>query len=119
MPPRRNKQTRLAVQVEPRTEPSVTVETLPQLTQVRQRGRPQHVAPGGESFDLANISGSENEEEEQHPAQPPIGPYTTIPDNNGNINNPDVVTRKSKNQAGDVHFFFNKSAECYQCKFCK
>jgi len=107
--------------------PPATTENLPQTTQVRRSGRSRHAPPGGECFDLANISGDEEEEEDQHPtqaaAQPPISTdstETTIPEISSGINNPDiVVTRDSKNQAEDVAFFYNKFPKGYECKFCR
>jgi hypothetical protein len=118
MPTRRTNKKQLAVPAPP------PVETRPQTTQVRQSRHPQHAAPGGESFDLAAISGSEDEEEDleedQRPAQPPIGTDTAVPENDGGINNPNVIpTRHAKNKALDTHFFFDKLTTVYQCKICK
>ena len=110
MPPRRTTQKQVSVPV----APPVIVEARPQTTWVRRSAHSQHAAPVGECFDLATISGSEEED------QPPIGDETAPPENNYGINNPDiVVTRDSKNQAGDVHFFFEKLHDMYQCRYCR
>jgi hypothetical protein len=115
MPPRRTDQRKESVPV----PPPATVETRPGTTPVHRSGRPRPAAQSGESFDLANITGSEDEDEDQRPAQPPIGTQTTIPENDSDINNPDIVATHNPKQAGDIHYFFEKLPEIYQCKICK
>lgn len=110
-----------------------TLGTNPQTTQARcsERSRPQAVTPDGdsESFDFANISDSE-EEEDQPPArrpstQPTVPTQTTIPRTDSGINDPNIVASASaKNKAHDVHYFYDKLPlpapnDIYQCKFCK
>lgn len=115
MPPRRTNQKQMSVPA----PPPVTV-----APGIRRSRRPQHAAPGGESFDLANISGSEDEEEDQSPEQLLISTEITITENEDEddcgINNPDIiVTRDSKNQAEDIQFFYDKLPDNYRCKVCK
>jgi len=122
MPPRQAKRTRASAPA----LPPATVENLPQTTRVQRSGRSGHAPPGGEYFDLANISGNEEDEDEesqlsaQAAAQPPIGTDSTIPEINSGINNPDIVaTSGSRNQAEDVAYFYDKFPTGYVCKFCK
>ena len=113
MPPRRNTR-------EPVPMPA-TVGTGPQTTQGWPSERSQPTAPGtGETFYLANISGSEEDEDDQRPTQPPTGTQPTIPGSGSGINNLTIVApRDSKNQAVDVHYFFEKLPDKYQCKTCQ
>ena len=96
----------------------VIAETQPQTTQVRHSRRPQHAAPSEESFDLANISSGEGEEEEdQAIAQSPID-TETIPEIDSRINNPDIIVTP-KNQADDIAFFYDKLPDKYECVICR
>jgi hypothetical protein len=89
--------------------PLATVGTKTQTTRRSERSRP--ASPGGEDFDFTTISDGEEED-----GQPPT--QTTIPKNNTGINDPNIIP-SAKNKASDVHYFFNKLLDKYQCKFCK
>jgi hypothetical protein len=97
-----------------------TAETRPQTAQVQPSGCRRRAAPSEENFDLANISGGEEEDQHSAQAQPLIDTETMVPEVDSGINNPDiVVARDSKNQADDVAYFYDKFIEGYECKFCR
>ena len=85
---------------------------------IRRSRQPRHAAPGGESFNLANISGSKDEEEDHSPEQLLIGTEITVTEDEDEddrgINNPNIImTRDSKNQAEDIQFFYDKLLDNY------
>ena len=75
----------------------------------------------GEYFDLDNVSGSDNPEDDNSPVNHRgRGPQAQAVNTSQDINNPEPTRSKNaaKNAANDVWYFFEKGEQCI-CRECR
>lgn len=99
----------------PRAGPAPPAQPPPPTSEPpARRSQRRAPAPGDlETFDLDNISPDEDEDGEAGEST-----QAAVPGRDLGINNPDIVAPK-KRKAGDVHYFFEKLEDNWQCKICK
>jgi hypothetical protein len=88
---------------------------------VQRSGQQPQAPPSGETFDIENISGDEDKDEDYKLGRSSVGTQaatSTVVEQNIAINNPDIVAPRSR-AAGDIHYFFEKTVDKWRCKFCK